>query len=144
MYVFELGMIKEDIDDVSDAENFLSQVKIFQHLDAHIISSMVESMDMYRFDEGELLIEKNKPGKYMLLINQGRVVVDLGQKKIPLPVGSVVGEMSLLSGQVCGADVIAESPIKAYALHRYDFQNLMAEFTDLATVMSELMNSRAS
>lgn len=137
-------MIQEKNVDIGAIKDFLSGVKIFMDLDGKVITSMAENMNLYRFEKGELLIEKNKPGKYMLLISEGQVAVDLVHKKIALAKGDIVGEMSLLSGQLSSADVIAETVTKAFALHRYDFHRLMAEYAELASVMSSLMNSRIS
>lgn len=105
---------------------------------------MAESMISYGFQKGDMLIEKNKPGKYMLLLSQGHVIVDLGQKKIPLAKGDVVGEMSLLSCQLSSADVIAETATKAFALNRHAFQGLMVRHGELAAMMESLMHSRVS
>jgi len=80
----------------------------------------------------------------MLLVSQGHVIVDSGQKKIALTKGGVVGEMSLLSGQLSSADVIAETATKAFVLHRNVFQDLMVKHEELAEPMGSLMNSKVS
>lgn len=137
-------MIKEDNIDVDSVLVFLPGVKIFLDLENRIIESMAERMSLLRFDKGEYLIEKGNPGQYMLLVKQGRVLVELGEKDIILKKGAVLGEMALLSGKPSKADVIAQTETEVFALHRNDFQELMTRYTKLASVMTLLMKSRIS
>jgi len=78
----------------------------------------------------------------MLIIKQGVVKVSLEDKDIELGKGDVLGEIALLSGTPSKADVVAQTDTKALALYRDDFQILMEQYTELATVMTNLMKSR--
>lgn len=137
-------MLKEDTIDIDSALIFLPGVKLFLDLDNEIISSMAERMSLLRFDAGEYLIRDGEAGQYMLLIMRGKVKVCLDQGDIVLGKGDVIGEMALLSGKPSKANVVARTDTEALALYRDDFQVLMAEHTELATVMTELMKSRMS
>lgn len=137
-------MIEEDNIDTGSAKRFLSEVSMFEKLNSDVLQDMADRMSLFRFEKGEHLIEKNKPGRYMLLITQGKVCVPLGDNNIYLTQGTVVGEMSLMSGQLSKADVIAETETSAYSLNRYDFQNLMSKHEGLSTTMKALVESRSS
>lgn len=137
-------MIKEDNVDVDAVKVFLPGVEIFLDLESKIIDDMAGRMSLFRFEIGEHLIDKGKPGQYMLLLKQGQVKVELGDTDIYLRKGSVVGEMALLSGKPSKANVIAETETEAFVLYRDDFQELMARYTKLASVMTLLMKSRIS
>ena len=135
-------MLKQAKIDVEDALIFLPGVKLFIKLDNKIISDIAKRMSMHRYEAGEHLIKKGQPGEYMLIIKQGRVKVSLEDKDIELGKGDVLGEIALLSGMPSKADVVAQTDTKALALYRDDFQALMEQYTELATVMTNLMKSR--
>lgn len=130
--------------DQDDAMIFLSGVDIFLNLSANIIEDMARRMTVSEFRAGDTLIHKGNPGLHMLLIKQGKVTVMLDSKEIMLGKGAVLGEMSLLSGRPSKADVIAQTDTEAFVLERDDFQQLMSEHTELASVMTNLMKSRFS
>ena len=130
--------------DLDDAMIFLSGVDIFINLSSDVIERMAESMSISEYAAGDHLIHKDSPGLHMLLIKQGTVSVALNDREIPLGKGTVLGEMSLLSGQPSKADVIAQTDTEAFVLKRDDFQVLMSEYSELASVMTRLMKSRLS
>ena len=137
-------MNKDNNFDLDDAMIFLSGVDIFLDLDNEIIENMAQRMLIRKYQAGDYLIHKGEPGQHMLLIKQGKVSVVLDDKGITLGKGAVLGEMSLLSGKPRKADVIAQTDTEAFLLERDNFQILMSEHTELASVMTNLMKSRLS
>ena len=135
-------MLKQVNIDMEDALIFLPGVKLFIKLDNRIISDIAKHMSIHRYEAGEHLIKRGEPGEYMLIIKQGKVKVGLEDKDIELGKGSVIGEIALLSGTPSKADVVALTGTEALALYRDDFQTLMEQHTELATVMTNLMKSR--
>jgi serine/threonine protein kinase len=135
-------MLKEDTIDIDSALIFLPGVKLFFDLDNKLISKMAGQMCMLRFDAGEHLINKGEAVQHLLLIKQGEVKVCLDDRDVLLGSGDIVGEMALLSGKPGKADVIAKTDAEVLALSRDDFQALLAEHTEFARVMTELMKSR--
>ncbi|HHJ34365.1 MAG TPA: cyclic nucleotide-binding domain-containing protein [Gammaproteobacteria bacterium] len=135
-------MLKQINIDQQDALVFLPGVKLFIKLDNHIIGDIAERMSMHRYEAGEKLIGKDEAGEFMLIIKQGKVKVSLEDRDVKLGRGDVLGEIALLSGTPSKADVIAQTDAEALALHRDDFQILMEQHTELATVMTDLMKSR--
>lgn len=137
-------MNKDNSIDLDDAMIFLSGVDIFLDLNSEIIENMAEYMSISQYQAGDHLIHKGSPGQHMLLIKSGKVSVALEDKEIFLEKGTVLGEMSLLSGKPSKADVVAKTDTQAFVLQRDDFQVLMSEYTELASVMTNLMKSRLS
>jgi len=137
-------MNKDKNIDINAAVTFLSGIKIFQNLNNSIIKSMAERMSMSEYAAGDYLIHKGKAGRHMLLIRQGKVAVMLKDKQLLLGEGTVLGEISLLSGKPSKADVIAQTDIKAFVLNPDDFQTMMSQHIELASVMTLLMKSRLS
>lgn len=135
-------MLKQVNINQEDALIFLPGVKLFIKLENRIISDITKRMSMHRYEAGERLIRRGEPGEYMLIIKQGKVKVSLEDRDIELGKGDVIGEIALLSGTPSKADVIAQTDTEALALYRDDFQALMEQHTELATVMTNLMKSR--
>ena len=137
-------MNKDKNIDIKAAITFLSEIEIFRHLDTDIIKNITDRMSISKYTAGDYLIHKGSAGLHMLLIKQGKVSVVLKDKEISLGEGSVLGEMSLLSGKPSKADVIALTDAETFVLERIDFQILMSKHTELAAVMTSLMKSRLS
>ncbi len=135
-------MLKQINIDIEDSLIFLPGIKLFINLENEIISNIARRICLHRYEAGECLIKKGEPGQYMLIIRQGKVKVSLEDRDIELGKGEVIGEMALLSGTPSKADVVAKTDTDALALYRDDFQILMEQHTELATVMTELMKSR--
>ncbi|MFC1589568.1 protein kinase [Pseudomonadota bacterium] len=130
--------------DIDSAMLFLSSVDLFINLDSKIIKNMAERMSTGSYDPGDYLIRRGNPGQHMMLIKQGQVSVMLKGRGVALEKGDVIGEMSLISGRPSKADVIARTPTEVFILESNDFQALMSEYAELATVMNGLMKSRFS
>ena len=130
--------------DIDDAMVFLSGIELFSHIDSNVIENMATLMTINTYEADEYLIHKGKPGKHMLLVKQGDVSVMLKDKTVKLDKGAVLGEMALLSGRPSKADVIAQSQTQAFVLEPDDFLEFVSEYSDLASVMNNLMKSRFS
>jgi len=135
-------MFKSVAIDIDSALIFLPGVKLFFDLDNKIVTDMASRMCMLRFDAGEHMIRKGEAVEHMLVIRTGKVTVSLDDLDVSLGKGDVLGEIALLSGKPAKANVIAETETETLALYRDDFQALMAENTEFAKVMTELMKSR--
>lgn len=93
-----------------------------------------------------LLLQGEASGGLFLLLN-GRVEVvdicDSPRKRIDYDgPGAVLGEMSLLTGQVCSADVIAITSTVALVLPVKAFEGLRQEFPELEIALSQLVSDR--
>ena len=137
-------MKTENTIDLDDAMVFLSGINLFSHIDSNIVENMASLMSINTYEAGEYLIHKGTPGSHMLLVKQGDVSVMLKNETVDLGKGSVLGEMALLSGKPSKADVIAQTQTQAFILEQEDFLGLMSEYTELASIMNDLMKSRFS
>mgnify|MGYP000610130399 CR=1 FL=1 len=103
--------------DIDAAMLFLSSVDLFIDLDSKIIRNMAESMVTASYKTGDFLIHRGRPGKHMLLINQGQVSVELRSGMVNLGKADVDGESSLISVRTSQADVIAQLASEAVELY---------------------------
>ena len=137
-------MIEEGKIDLVLLKQFISEIEIFSELPDNVIEEMAKPMTLFRFDEGESLIVKDKAARFMYLVYEGTVKVDLGEKSLSLQKGTVLGEMSLMSGERSTADVTAETNTRAFIINRPFFNKLVTEHAELESVMSVLMKKRAA
>jgi len=135
-------MIEEGRVDIEVIKQFISEIDIFSELPDNVMEDMAKPMRLYSFDKDEYLIVKDKSARFMYLIWDGTVSVDLGEKNISLSKGTVLGEMSLMTGERSTADVVAETGTSAFIINRFFFNKLVSEHTELESVMSVLVKSR--
>ena len=66
-------MIEEGKIDIEALKQFISEIEIFSDLPANVIEEMAKPMTLFRFDEGESLIVKDKSARFMYLVYEGTV-----------------------------------------------------------------------
>ena len=96
------------------------------------------------FAPGDLLMREGDPGDGCCFIDEGTVRVELQRAGAPLvlghiPVGGVVGEMSLMGSTVRTASVFAESDLQVRWLTLEDFVRLEREQPQAALSLSRLL-----
>jgi CRP-like cAMP-binding protein len=109
--------------------------------------ALASRISRQEFAPGERLLRQGEPACGLHLLLSGRVeVIDMSGKS-PRRIdfdgpGSIVGEMSLLTGQRCSADVVAMSPTVALVLSVEAFHQLRAEYPELEIAISQLVSDR--
>ena len=99
------------------------------------------------YEAGELLLQEHSEaqGLYFILggvveirtsSNDGQRIIDQSGQ------GAIVGEMSLLTGARCTADVVAIKPVKALVLSHADYQSLREKHEELEVVLGMLVAER--
>ncbi len=116
-------------------------------LGAEAKNALASALRRRTFQRGEHLLRQGQPATGLHLLTCGRVeVIDTAgpqQRRIDFDgPGSILGEMSLLIGQRCTADVIAISPTEALVLPVEAFERLRAEFPELEIALSQLVSDR--
>lgn len=97
---------------------------------------------------GDPLMREGQDGEGLFVILRGQLDILKatergGQDKIDqCGAGSVLGEMSLLTGQTCTASVVARSPVVALRLVHDQYQGLLAGFPELEIALSQLVSDR--
>lgn len=86
-----------------------------------------------RVRDGATVLRRGSPGRQCLLVVGGRIEVRRdGRVVAELGVGDIAGEMSLLSGHVCNADVVATRDSEVFAMSRREFATVLHECPVLA------------
>jgi len=110
-------------------------------------AALAAALERHEFSAGDRLLQQGEASAGLHLLLSGRVeVVDVsGTRNHRIDYdgpGSVLGEMSLLTGQVCSADVIAMIPTVALVLPVKAFEGMRREFPELEIALSQLVSDR--
>lgn len=123
----------------------LSLSPLFNALPPQQIQHLVPLIERQNFLPGETLMLQGEDGDSLYIIDEGQVNVvdDLRQQTIAnLGPDDVVGEISLLTGSPHTATVTADSKVSAWVLQKDDFDELLQETPEFATVITGLSEHR--
>jgi CRP/FNR family transcriptional regulator, cyclic AMP receptor protein len=121
----------------SGASDLLQKIFLFHNLDFAETNALLEICHSEHRTKGDLIIAENSVGQALYLIKDGTARVykgaeDKGEKLAILGQGELFGEMSLIEDSLTSANVIAESDLSLVAIHRGDFEQLLAQNEKIA------------
>lgn len=123
----------------------LSRSPLFNALPPHQIHHLVPLIEHENFLPGQTLMKQGKDGENLYIIDEGqvRVVDDLNQNQLAtLGPDDVVGEISLLTGNLHTASVIADSEVSAWVLQKENFDELVEDKPSFAKAVMNLTAHR--
>ncbi len=126
----------------------LARVPMFQSLQPADIDNILARASVRRIERGEVVLRRGDPNTGMLVIMSGRVrisTVSEDGKEITLRVlgaGEVVGEMSLIDGEPCSADVTAHEDCAMLLIERGPFLALLRDNSELALRLMSFLTHR--
>jgi CRP-like cAMP-binding protein len=123
----------------------LRQSPLFASLDDEKLKRIADRFSEVHIPANQVLIQPRAAGTGLFLICDGTVMVEAQELERELGPGDVVGEISLL--EVHGkrsARVTAKTPVRALALRRPDFEQVLREAPELEPALRELADSRLS
>jgi CRP-like cAMP-binding protein len=92
---------------------------------------------------GTTVMRQGESGFKLFVILEGTAdVITDGTRIAEVGAGSVVGEMSVLTGDQRNADVVATSEMTLAAMMVWDFTALCDEFSEIATAIEAIAESR--
>lgn len=99
------------------------------------------------FERGEAILRQGEPasGLYLIVSGTAEICIRRGDEKTTIDYsneGHLLGEMSLLTGNPCSADVIATKPVSVLALSAEDYRQLCELHPELEIVISQLVSDR--
>ncbi len=128
-----------------DENSAISQCSTFRGLSSEAINRLAEELELISIPSGSVLLEQGTPARGLYLIISGSVdIIDssTGERIDCDGAGSVLGEMSLLTGGLCSAGVIATSDIEAMILSTDGYQRLKSQHPELELALSQLVSDR--
>ncbi|MFS0736214.1 cyclic nucleotide-binding domain-containing protein [Sphingomonas sp. 1P06PA] len=95
------------------------------------------------YSRGDTIFEKNDPGSSLFGIASGSVVVDVGRgRTVPIPVGSIFGEVGLISGRRRGATIKAAADAILVEVSRTAALKLMASVPAAKRAVTRISTER--
>jgi CRP-like cAMP-binding protein len=121
----------------------LRKSAVFAGLDGDTLERVAGRFSEVDIPAEQVLIEPRSAGAGLYLICEGTVVVEAHELERELGPGDVVGEISLLEHDgTRRARVIAKTPVRALALGRSDFEQVLGEVPEFAAAIRELAQQR--
>lgn len=121
------------------------QCSTFQGLSRTASEALSQRLEPVRFAAGTELLRQGEAARGLYLILNGSVdIVDTeSASRIDLGgAGTVLGEMSLLTGQPCSAAVTAMSNVGALVLSTESYEQLRLKHPELEIALSQLVSDR--
>jgi CRP-like cAMP-binding protein len=121
----------------------LRQSPFFASFDDEALERIAARFSEVEFPANQVLIESRTPGAGLFVICDGTVQVEAHGFKDELGPGEIVGEISLLEDDgLRRARVVAKEPVRALALSRAEFDEMLATEPGLADAMQRLARDR--
>jgi CRP-like cAMP-binding protein len=133
--------------EVTDRERLdnLRMVPLFSECSDETLRKILAIATEFDAEKGHVLVERNQPGAGLFVVEEGQIQVQLPHRKIDLGSGEFVGELSLLvENNLHTARVCTLSPVRALAISRDDFVDLLHTDPHIALSMLRVIAQRLS
>lgn len=121
----------------------LGRVPLFSQLSPLERTRIAQLLQPRSGARGELILRAGEPGRALVLIEAGQVVVERADQPLAyFQEGDFVGEMSLLAHQPHNADVRAVTPVEVLELPAEEFVRLLERQPTLAAALGEVVERR--
>jgi CRP-like cAMP-binding protein len=123
----------------------LRQSPLFASLGDANLELLAPYFSEVELPSNHVLIQPRSAGAGLFLICDGTVVVEAYELERELGPGEIVGEISLLADHgTRSARVTAKTPVRALALRRPDFEQVLREIPELGAALQKLAEQRVS
>ncbi len=140
------GVLMEvSFDEAPESNAAISNCRTFRGLSREALERLSTELEKVSLPAGSVLLEQGTPARGLFLIIRGSVdVIDsnTGERIDCDGAGSVLGEMSLLTGGMCSAGVIATSDVEAMLLSTTGYSRLIQAHPELELALSQLVSDR--
>ena len=122
----------------------LGRVPLFEGLSEKELSAVANAVKERRYDTGVAIVSEGEGGVGYFVIAEGTARVEAhGQRVGTLGPGSSFGEVALLDeGGRRTASVIAEAPMRVFALTSWQFTPLLEQHPQIAIKVAKLLARR--
>jgi CRP/FNR family transcriptional regulator len=120
----------------------LKRIELFSELGEDSLARLAQRMTELDFEPGYVLVHRGMPGSGMFVIEEGKVVVDLTTRQVELGPGDALGELALLNDTVHTGRARAVSRVKAVAIGRDEFAELLATEPAIARCLLSVLARR--
>ncbi|MCS6780251.1 MAG: ion transporter [Geminicoccaceae bacterium] len=121
--------------------SMVARVPLFRHLPPAQLAEITALLHQRDLPPRYTIVRKGEHPEAMYFLDQGRVVMRLGERRIMLGPGSFFGELALLEGRPREATVITLTPCRVLELDASDFHRLVGGDPQLREAL--LLEARA-
>jgi CRP-like cAMP-binding protein len=118
------------------------KIELFSELSDESLERLVDRMTECDFEPGYVLVHRGMPGSGMFVIEDGKVVVDLTTREVELGPGDSLGELALLNDEVHTGRARAVTHVKALAIGRDEFSELLDKEPAIARCLLSVLARR--
>jgi CRP-like cAMP-binding protein len=138
---------RKDDEEYARRVDALSRVDVFRALDAEKIDRLSRRLRMLMFGPGETILRQGDPGDSLYVVRTGAVAVQIGvlgsfKEVATLSDGQFFGEMSLMTGAMRAATVVAKTDVECYIVDKEVFGEIVQEKPELAGIISDILSRR--
>ena len=117
---------------------FVRAVPIFSSCTPKELRGIATSGKEVSFEAGRVICKEGDTGVGLHIILEGEVKVLVGgRKRRRLGPGAFFGEIALLDGGPRSASVVAESPVRTFAITSWNFRSVLKEHPSMPVKMLE-------
>jgi CRP-like cAMP-binding protein len=120
----------------------LRKIPLFSDLPNESLARLADAMNEVEIEPGHVLVHRGMPGTGLFVIEDGEVVVDLSSRRVELGPGEFIGELALLTDSAHTGRAIARTRVKAVALDRDEFSELLHSEPSMALAMLSTLARR--
>lgn len=128
---------------------FFRKVPFLQAMHREAVCPLLNNIKLRRVRCGEQFITQGEIGNTCYIVQKGTCQVIIEKKNERHVISRIgpkefVGEMALLTGEDRSAHVVAETDMHLWAIDAELFENLLSEFPEVSTFLTEIMVERFS
>ncbi len=117
---------------------FVKGVPIFSSCTQKELKGIATSGKEVSFDVGRVICKEGETGVGLHIILEGEVKVLVGDRtRRRLGPGAFFGEIALLDGGPRSASVVAETPVRTFAITSWNFRSVLKEHPSMPVKMLE-------
>lgn len=112
-------------------------------LDEGVFKQVMDGFEIRQFQEGAMLLKKEDPDNGMFVIVSGKVKIEIrGITMDVAGMGSLIGEMAVLTGYPRTASVVALSPVEVVWIESARLKSIMKNSVELENSLWEFASMR--
>ena len=121
----------------------LRSIPMLAALPDDALGRLAECASDFDAPSGQILVQPNQAGAALLILSEGRAIVELPGQSIECKAGECIGELSLLLDDVVHtARVRADTDVRGIAISRHDFSTLLEEDPRIAGAVLRVLARR--
>ena len=113
------------------------------NLDDEVFQQVMDGFESRQFPEGATLLKEEDPDNGMFVIVGGKVKIEIrGITMTEVGTGSLIGEMSVLTGYPRSASIVAVTPVTVVWIESAILKSIMKRSTELENSLWEFASKR--